>query len=237
MTGGNMIFRVAVASIAVFAAAPLSAQMQVEKAISVDEWRQALSDVSTDDDDSILNLATRYTNESTDLINSGNRAEALHKSTMALVLTQHIFARKEREGHPAGRRDVDASGRLQTTLIGAGVPLGVMKLSAANLGLVLGQPAASMAVKVRATPRPATAAERTAMISVIKRGLIDPTSPLFGRADIVGNQACFTVNAKNRFGGYTGNQEAVLYFNAKTKTWTGGGTINYPHGVCLDTVD
>lgn len=82
---------------------------------------------------------------------------------------------------------------------------------------------------------PATIAERKAMIALIRRHLVDPTSPLFGRADVIGNVACFTVNAKNRFGGYTGNQEAVFEFNSATKTWTGGGMITYPHGVCLDS--
>lgn len=230
-----MMIRIAFMLIALLASAPLAAQERT--AIRVEEWREVLSGVPTNDDDSVLNVATRYSKESTGLVNAGNRAEALHKSMIVLVLTRQIHDRKEREGSSVGRQDADSINGLQNALVGAGLLQSTIRQSAVNLGLVLGEKPTNMVIKVRSGPRPATAAERTAMIAAIKKNLIDPTSPLFGRADVVGNQACFTVNSKNRFGGYTGNQEAVLYFNPATKAWTGGGMINYPHGVCLDTTD
>lgn len=230
-----MVIRTAVALVALLASAPLAAQARAE--IAVEEWREVLSGVPTDDDDSVLKVATRYSNESTALINTGNIPEAIHKSMISLVLTRQIHDRKEREGSSVGRQDSDSINGLQTALVGAGLSQTTIRQSAVNLGKILGEKPASMVIKVRQGPRPATAAERAAMIAVIKKDLIDPTSPLFGRADVIGNQACFTVNSKNRFGGYTGNQEAVLYLNPKTKAWTGGGMINYPHGVCLDTAD
>jgi len=229
-----MLIRFAIIMFAVLASAPLRAQ-PVEL-IAAEEWREVLAGVTTDDDDSVLKVATRHSVESTTLLNAGNRSAALHDSVIALVLTRHVFERKERKGTPVANQDVAAVNGLQTALVAAGMSPGVMRRSAANLGVILGEAPTTMVIKSRPAQRPATAAERAAMTTVIRGRLIDPTSPIFGRADIVGNQACFTVNARNRLGAYTGNREAVLYLNPKTHTWTGGGMIDYPHGVCLDTI-
>lgn len=226
-----MIVRVVLALVVMIFSTPLVAQ--ANKVVTASEWRGVLGDEATDDD-SLLSLSTRYSSESTDLLNAGERAAGLRKSLISLVLTKHVHDRKERAGEGVERQAVESVNGLQRALTEVGISPSLMKQSAANLATVLGDKPSQMAIKARPTPRPATAAERRAMIAVIKSRLIDPTSPIFGRADIVGNEACFTVNAKNRLGGYTGNKEAVLRFDPKTKTWSGGGTIDYPHGVCLD---
>lgn len=226
-----MLIRIALALIAMLVSAPCAAQEQ--NPVTVKEWREILTGNLTDDDN-LLRLATSYSNESTALLRSGDRPAGLRKSLVSLVLTKHVHDRKERMGGRVERSAIDSVNGLQTAMLEAGVPQGLMRQTAANLGSALGEISTAMVIKERPTPRPATMAERKAMMAVIKSKLIDPTSPIFGRADVVGNQACFTVNAKNRFGGYTGNQEAVLEFNPKTKAWTGGTMINYPHGVCLD---
>jgi hypothetical protein len=230
-----MFVRLIFMLVALAVSAPLAAQEP--KAIGVEEWREILDGVAGTDDDSVVNLATRYINESTALVKAGNRAGAMRKSLISLVLTRHVLDRKERAGRLVARRDVAAVNRLQITLDSAGMAPRLMEQSAANLGIVLQERPSAMVIRLRAMPRPATPAERTVMIAAIKSKLIDPAAPIFGRADIVANQACVTVNAKNRDGGYVGNKEAVLYLNPRTGAWTSGGLIAYPHGMCLDTVE
>lgn len=43
-----------------------------------------------------------------------------------------------------------------------------------------------------------------------RAGLIDPDSAKFGKLTVIGKLACLTVNSKNAFGGYAGDQQAVL---------------------------
>lgn len=230
----QIIHVVLIVNIAGTALVPVPVEAQTENAVTVAEWRKLLANVATDDDDAMLNVSSGAINASTALINAGDRAEALRKSMMGLVLSRHIMDRKERQGHRIDRDQIQSTNTLQNTLVDAGVSLVLMRKSAVNLGIALNEPPTTMMIKAPLKIRPATPAERAAMISVVKNSLIDPTSPIFGRADVVGNQACLTVNSKNRFGGYTGNQEAVLYYNSLTKTWKSGGTIDLPHGVCLD---
>lgn len=234
-SGEQMLIHVAAAIVVLLASAPLAPQFR--PAISVEEWREVLSGVRTEDDDSLLKVSSRYSEQSTAMIKSGNRQEATHKSLISLVLTKQIHFRMQQKGLLVERQHIDAANQLQTALEATGFSQSALTQSAINLGMVLNERPATMVIQVRQNPRPATAAERAAMIVAIKEDLIDPTAPLFGRADVVGYQACLTVNSKNRYGGYTGNQEATLYFNPKTKVWTGGGITNIPHGVCLDLLD
>jgi hypothetical protein len=74
------------------------------------------------------------------------------------------------------------------------------------------------------------------MIAAVRSGLIDPNSALYGAAHVVGNAACLTVNAKNRLGGYSGNQEALLVRDTRTKRWVSGGTNDVPHELCLEAL-
>ena len=45
--------------------------------------------------------------------------------------------------------------------------------------------------------------------AVIAR-MIDPDSVKFGKITVLQNKACATYNAKNRFGGYIGDQQAYM---------------------------
>lgn len=53
-------------------------------------------------------------------------------------------------------------------------------------------------------------AEKAAISDAIRRHLIDPESARFGPITVHRSYACATVNSKNRFGGYAGNQQALL---------------------------
>ncbi len=217
--------------IALIVSASLSGQEQTS--ITIAEWHDILNGVPTDDDNRLISLATKYSNESTDLLNSGDRIDGLNKSVISLILSKHVLDRKLREGLKVEWRAFDSLNRSQAALIRAGIPQSSMKQSAMNLGFVLHETPSLMTIKVRPMPRSATPTERKAMIVLIKDSLIDPTSPIYGRSDVVENRACFTVNSKNRFGGYTGNQEAVLLFSQDLNVWVLGGTADLSHEECL----
>lgn len=63
-------------------------------------------------------------------------------------------------------------------------------------------------------------AERSAKREILDR-LKDPDSARFGEftESEDGTKACFGVNAKNTYGGYTGEQQVVLIKDSKTKEW------------------
>ena len=44
----------------------------------------------------------------------------------------------------------------------------------------------------------------------VSDSLKDPSSAKFGEFTLVNDKACLTVNARNGFGGYTGDQQALL---------------------------
>jgi len=59
------------------------------------------------------------------------------------------------------------------------------------------------------TVRPADSAERILITQAVRRSLIDPESARFGDVFVLPNKhACVAVNAKNRFGGFTGTRMA-----------------------------
>jgi hypothetical protein len=56
-----------------------------------------------------------------------------------------------------------------------------------------------------------TAAEVTKIRQAVRQSLNDPDSAKFGTLSFASSEgACQTVNAKNRFGGYTGDQQAMV---------------------------
>ncbi len=74
--------------------------------------------------------------------------------------------------------------------------------------------------------------EKNKVISAAKDGLYDPYSAKIGKITVLSNQyGCVTVNAKNRFGGYTGNKQIVV---AKIEgEWLAATSIDSPHVVCI----
>ena len=54
-------------------------------------------------------------------------------------------------------------------------------------------------------------AEKNAITDAVRHNLIDPDSAKFGPVTVHKGLACATVNSKNRFGGYAGDQEAILF--------------------------
>lgn len=69
-------------------------------------------------------------------------------------------------------------------------------------------------------------------IKVVKETLKDPDSAKFGEfTEINDRLACLTVNAKNGFGGYTGEQQALL--RRVDGKWTQVTTVKTPHESCI----
>lgn len=55
----------------------------------------------------------------------------------------------------------------------------------------------------------------------VKSTLVDPDSAKFGQYKIINNRACYEVNAKNGYGGYTGMQVAFMVkIKSKWVTYT-----------------
>jgi|TARA_R100000049_G_C1956050_1_gene111133 hypothetical protein len=67
--------------------------------------------------------------------------------------------------------------------------------------------------------------------------LIDPDSARFGKITILktdeGEGACVTANAKNRMGGYTGDQQIVLE-KGEDGEWQAKAHVAVPHDTCVN---
>lgn len=198
--------------------------------ISSDEWRSVLDGISRNED-SLFNASSKLLDESTDLMNAGRRPDSIRKNLMGIVLARHVYSMNGRTSRPEGQRIVRSLDAAQAALIQSGVPESTFAQSETSLRSVLGTATPAPA---RRPIRGATPAERAAIIASVKKGLIDPTSPIFGELGIVGETACITVNAKNRFGGYTGNKE-ILVVKVDGK-WSSGSSFPLPHALCLDTL-
>lgn len=230
-----MITRVATVFLTIVSAGPLAAQEQ--KAITVSEWRQEFETTQVDDSVALTKLATRFAGESATLMRLGNRTEAQKRGLMTLVLMKHVHTLVRHEGRSVPAASLESIHDFESVLIKNGLTATVIEQSALNLQAVTASAPMRDMGDSRTARRAATVAERAAMIDVIKASLYDPTMPIFGRSDISGNLACFTVNARNRLGALTGNQEAVLYFDRATKSWKGGEIVSVSHDVCLNMAD
>lgn len=62
--------------------------------------------------------------------------------------------------------------------------------------------------------------------AAVQKTLIDPESARFGKSFVSkdGRRACIDVNAKNSYGGYTGEQMIQLWKEGDDKEWTVGGS-------------
>lgn len=80
-----------------------------------------------------------------------------------------------------------------------------------------------------------------AVTDAVRSGLKDPASAEFGAIDIRegpgGKWACVTVNARNAFGGYTGDQQVKLtYVNGQGWQWV-GEPAEISHESCIQYTD
>lgn len=80
-----------------------------------------------------------------------------------------------------------------------------------------------------------------AVTEAVKTGLKDPDSAEFGAIDIRegpgGKWACVTVNARNSFGGYTGDQQVKLtYVGGQGWQWV-GEPAEMSHESCIQYTD
>ena len=80
--------------------------------------------------------------------------------------------------------------------------------------------------------------DRRSAEAAVRAQLIDPDSAKFGEFQIVSSpeedKACLMVNARNTFGGYTGNQSASLFRKAGESDWIVISTNDYPMARCLE---
>jgi len=83
-------------------------------------------------------------------------------------------------------------------------------------------------------------AEENAARDAVRSSLRDPQSAIFGEVKLSanGNSACVTVNAKNGFGGYEGNRQAVVHRNPQTGVWTSTGILDdyADQAFCMDVI-
>ena len=80
-----------------------------------------------------------------------------------------------------------------------------------------------------------------AVTNAVKEGLKDPDSAEFGAIDFRegpgGKWACVTVNARNSFGGYTGDQQVKLtYADGQGWQWV-GEPAEISHEDCIQYTD
>ena len=72
----------------------------------------------------------------------------------------------------------------------------------------------------------------------VRASLSDPDSAKFGRITFNSRKdlACVTVNAKNKFGGYVGDE---VFFMAALKTgeWSRQSTVNTSHDGCVTIIN
>lgn len=86
----------------------------------------------------------------------------------------------------------------------------------------------------------AACGQESAVQKVVRESLIDPGSAKFGKSTFTKgakgeSYACLTVNSKNRMGGYTGDQQAVLV-KSKDEDWMVVGTQPMTHDQCVEFV-
>lgn len=79
--------------------------------------------------------------------------------------------------------------------------------------------------------------DASAATDAVRKSLKDPESAEFGAFDISIEKdnkkwACLTVNARNSFGGYTGDQEAML--TQENGKWEVVSTVDWSHSQCLE---
>lgn len=69
----------------------------------------------------------------------------------------------------------------------------------------------------------------------VRSSLRDPTSAIFGETRISpsGTAACVVVNARNSFGGYTGDQVASVYLDRETGTWEAADISEISMDTCM----
>lgn len=69
----------------------------------------------------------------------------------------------------------------------------------------------------------------------VRNSLKDPDSAKFGQYTLVNSEhACLTVNARNSFGGYTGDQQATLV--KIEKEWMVINIDKFSHESCVDVM-
>jgi hypothetical protein len=81
------------------------------------------------------------------------------------------------------------------------------------------------------------ACTNSAVKDAVLEDLIDPESARFGEISYSkdGNHACVEVNAKNRMGGYTGDQQ--MFVDRADGEWTAGYSLDISHDQCVRMIN
>lgn len=75
--------------------------------------------------------------------------------------------------------------------------------------------------------------------NAVPADMIDPNSAIFGELSFTAsrNSACITVNGKNSFGGYTGNQQAIVRRDPQTGAWISTAVNSHmSHALCIEAI-
>ncbi len=76
---------------------------------------------------------------------------------------------------------------------------------------------------------------RDQAIAEMREKLKDPDSAKFGKFSIAGsNFACLTINAKNGYGGYSGDQQAVLAKSGERWVYARMADSSVSHESCIE---
>lgn len=72
----------------------------------------------------------------------------------------------------------------------------------------------------------------------VRSSLRDPASAIFGETRLApsGTAACVVVNARNSFGGYTGNQVATVYLDQASGTWEAADVSELSMDTCMQII-
>lgn len=217
--------------VVVLGASTVSAQEW--RPIMVDEWRAILDGTSVKSDPAMIDRSASLVAEGAKLLEGESAKDGVKLAIGSLVLHKHVSERMKRRGLYISEDMVENMFKLRSAMRRRGVPDKIIVQSAESLADFLREPRSVMNFDASLAPRAATQAEKNAMISVVRPELIDPTAPIFGEASVIGDRGCLTVNSKNRFGGYTGNQQAYLIYDNIARHWVYETSRNDSHSICL----
>lgn len=220
--------------IAMLAPTQSHSQISALKPISQAEWQALLGPGSQNFSSAeLLSLSTKASAEASNFAASGNRDGAFAATLKAISLSKGGQALSADKTSEEWTRNQAAARQLAEVLLSVGVPESVLDRSLENLLAVLAPTRQSKPQSNR--PIAVTGGEQAKIRAAVREVLNDPESGRFGALSLVrSDRACQTVNAKNKFGGYTGDQQAmVLKLEGR---WYALHVADVSHDQCLTVV-
>jgi len=214
--------------------------------ISKSEWLDLLQGRNIDEKVT-YDISAQLKEMITKSIKLGDRRTELRKTLMVVVLNRYFSERNHEKGTTVWSRNSQTLDDLQRILTDSGISADTLAESARELEMVLpnNPPAKSVAggkslarsgnTKKGEIPRPASVIGRQSIIEAVSQDLKDPSSARYGEITVFNGRACATVNAKNSFGGYTGNQQAMALYSKESSRWISVLIQGVSHSSCILT--